>query len=220
MKFRTLASGLALSAAVTATLPALPAQAASHREAPMIAMDPSADITDVYAFVSYDEENLARAPADRRITFILNVIPGQDPGDGPNYFNFSDEVLYRIHIDNDQDGVAEDIVYEFRFDTESRPVFGTRDTPLAYVGNPALAAAGLALEGAISLAELGARPSPQVLQEALLAGLGTALGAVFEPSRLTSVERHQAADRGHEPAGETARFPRGGSQGCLQQADT
>ena len=143
MKFRTLASGLALSAAVTATLPALPAQAASHREAPMIAMDPSADITDVYAFVSYDEENLARAPADRRVTFIMNVIPGQDPGDGPNYFSFSDDVLYSIHIDNNKDGVAEDIVYEFRFNTESRPVFGTRDTPLAYVGNPALAAAGL-----------------------------------------------------------------------------
>ena len=61
MKFQTLASGLALSAAVTATPLALPAQAASHREAPMIAMDPSADITDVYAFVSYDEENLGES---------------------------------------------------------------------------------------------------------------------------------------------------------------
>ncbi|MEM7225648.1 MAG: DUF4331 domain-containing protein [Pseudomonadota bacterium] len=143
MKFRTLASALAMSTAVTAVLPALPAQAASHREAPMIAMDPSADITDVYAFVSYDEENLARAPEDRRVTFIMNVIPGQDPGDGPNYFNFSDEVLYEIHIDNDKDGVADDVTYQFSFETESRPVFGTRDTPLAYVGNPALAAAGL-----------------------------------------------------------------------------
>ena len=42
------------------------AEAASHREAPLIAMDPAADNTDVYAFVSYDVPNLARAPADRR----------------------------------------------------------------------------------------------------------------------------------------------------------
>ena len=55
---------------------------------------PRADNTDVYAFVSYDAANLARAPADRRVTFILNVNPGQDPSDGPNYFNFGDDVLY------------------------------------------------------------------------------------------------------------------------------
>src|SRR5262249_61718521 len=68
--------------------------AASHREAPLISLDPAADNTDVYAFVSYDAANLARSPDDRRVTFIMNVIPGQDPGDGPNYFNFDDEILY------------------------------------------------------------------------------------------------------------------------------
>src|SRR5262249_52334739 len=47
-----------------------PALAASHREAPLIAMDPAADNTDVYAFVSYDAANLARASTDRRVTFI------------------------------------------------------------------------------------------------------------------------------------------------------
>ena len=67
---------------------AVPAEAASHREAPLISMDPAADNTDVYAFVSYDAANLARAPANRRVTFIENVNPGQDPSDGPNYFNF------------------------------------------------------------------------------------------------------------------------------------
>ena len=71
---------------------AMTAQAASHREAPLIALDPPADNTDVYAFVSYDAANIARAPADRRVTFILNVNPGQDPSDGPNYFNFDDQV--------------------------------------------------------------------------------------------------------------------------------
>src|SRR3981081_382580 len=102
----------------------VPAKAASHREAPLIALDPSADNTVVYSFVSYDAANLARAPADRRVTFILNVNPGQDPSDGPNYFNFDDQVLYAINIDNNRDGKADDVVYEFRFSTENRPVGG------------------------------------------------------------------------------------------------
>src|ERR1700756_5712957 len=115
----------------------IPAEAASHREAPLIALDPAADNTDVYAFVSYDAANLARAPADRRVTFILNVNPGQDPSDGPNYFNFDDEVRYAINIDNDRDGKADDIVYEFRFKTENRPIAaaGNLTSPLPFLGN-------------------------------------------------------------------------------------
>src|SRR5215472_14074911 len=120
-------------------------EAASHREAPLIALDPSADNTDVYAFVSYDAANLARSPADRRATFILNVNPGQDPSDGPNYFNFDDEVLYAINIDNNQDGKGDDIVYEFHFKTEDRPVGGAAGltSPLPYLGNPHIAGAPL-----------------------------------------------------------------------------
>src|SRR6266481_9940090 len=116
------------------------AEAASHREAPLIALDPSADNTDVYAFVSYDDANLKRTTADpdRRVTFILNVNPGQDPSDGPNYFSFGDDVLYAINIDNDQDGKADNIVYEFRFKTENRPIGGPGGltSPLPYLGNP------------------------------------------------------------------------------------
>ena len=119
------------------------AESASHREAPLIAMDPAADNTDVYAFVSYDAANLARAPNDRRVTFILNVNPGQDPSDGPNYFNFADDVLYTINIDNNRDGKAEDIVYEFRFTTENRPIGGAGGltSPVPMLGNPHIAGA-------------------------------------------------------------------------------
>jgi hypothetical protein len=129
-----------------------PAEAASHREAPLIALDPSADNTDVYAFVSYDAANLARAADDRRVTFILNVNPGQDPSDGPNYFNFDDNVLYAVHIDNDRDGKADDIVYEFRFKTEDRPVGGSGGltSPLPYLGNPHITPA-LPLQGITAL---------------------------------------------------------------------
>jgi hypothetical protein len=131
---------------------ASPAEAASHREAPLISMDPAADNTDVYAFVSYDAANLARAPADQRVTFILNVNPGQDPSDGPNYFNFADDVLYAVHIDNDRDGKAEDVVYEFRFTTENRPVAAAGDltSPLPYLGNPHITPA-LPLQGITAL---------------------------------------------------------------------
>jgi len=129
------------------------AQAASHREAPLIAMDPAADNTDVYAFVSYDAPNLARAPADRKVTFILNVNPGQDPSDAPNFYNFADDVLYTINIDNNQDGRADDIVYEFRFKTENRPIGGPGGltSPVPYLGNPHISAFGGLLHGITAL---------------------------------------------------------------------
>src|SRR5712691_7412636 len=129
------------------------AEAASHREAPLIAMDPAADNTDVYAFVSYDAPNLARAPADRRVTLILNVNPGQDPADAPNFYNFDDDVLYAVNIDNNRDGNADDIVYEFRFKTENRPIGGPGGltSPVPYLGNPHISALGGLLQGITAL---------------------------------------------------------------------
>src|SRR5499425_731911 len=124
--------------------------AASHRAAPLIALDPAADNTDVYAFVSYDAANLARAPEDPQVTSIMNVIPGQDPSDGPNYFNFDDEVLYAINIDHDADGKADDIVYEFRFKTENRPAPGGLTSPVPLLGNPHIPA-GVGLPGITAL---------------------------------------------------------------------
>ncbi len=104
-------------AAVAVVLAATPAGAASHRESPLMTLDPAADITDVYAFVSYDDANVARSLAERRVTLIMNVVPGQEPGSGPNYFAFDDNVLYVLHVDHDRDGLADDVSYEFRFKT-------------------------------------------------------------------------------------------------------
>ena len=111
-------------AIVMALFMAAPLFAASHREAPAIALDPTADITDVYAFRSWEDPD--------KVVFIMNVIPAQEPSAGPNYFNFDDEVLYQLHLDINQDGKAEDIVYNFRFNTEIRPPFN--DLPVAYAG--------------------------------------------------------------------------------------
>ena len=80
----------------------------SHREAPEISKDPVADSTDLYAFVSPD--------APDSVTLIANYVPLQGPAGGPNFYEFGDDVLYEIHIDNDHDGEV-DITYQFRFRT-------------------------------------------------------------------------------------------------------
>jgi len=89
------------------------AQASSHREAPIVALDQKADITDLYAFRSYDSD------ARPRVTLILNVDPFLEPANGPNWFPFDPDILYEIKIDNNNDAV-EDVVFQFRFKTEQR----------------------------------------------------------------------------------------------------
>ncbi len=81
----------------------------SHREAPEISKDPVADNTDTYAFVSPDKPDT--------VTIIANYVPLEEPAGGPNFYEFGDDVLYEIHIDNDGDGVA-DISYQFQFQTQ------------------------------------------------------------------------------------------------------
>ena len=80
----------------------------SHREAPESSKDPVADNTDVYVFVSPDRPDT--------VTIITNYIPFENPAGGPTFYEFGDDVQYRINIDNNGDGVT-DIVYEFSFET-------------------------------------------------------------------------------------------------------
>jgi hypothetical protein len=98
-------------AAVLAVLCVSVVQAANHREAPLTALDEKADITDFFAFVSYDNPD--------KVTLILNVDPLLEPSNGPNYFPFDPEIVYAINIDNDHDAV-EDVVFEFSFKTQNR----------------------------------------------------------------------------------------------------
>jgi hypothetical protein len=104
--------------------------AASHREAPLISMDPTADITDFFMFRSYETGR------EDYIVLILDVIPGEEPSAGPNYYNFDPSVLYSINIDNDRDGNADDIRFEFEFKTEIRAVVNQLDLFLSYVALP------------------------------------------------------------------------------------
>jgi uncharacterized protein DUF4331 len=109
--------------------------ASSHREAPITALDRTADVTDWYAFVSYDHPD--------RVTMILNVDPFLEPSNGPNYFPFDPNVLYEMKIDNNHDGV-EDITFQIRFKTEIRQP----DVFTGYVGGIAGIPPITALDGA------------------------------------------------------------------------
>lgn len=84
--------------------------AASHAEAPLIALDRSADNTDTYAFRSVESGR------EGFVTLIANYIPFQEPSNGPQFFPFDDTVLYEIKVDNTGDG-EEDITYQFQFNT-------------------------------------------------------------------------------------------------------
>jgi hypothetical protein len=80
----------------------------SHREAPATSKDPVADNTDTYAFVSPDDPGT--------VTLITNYLPFEAPFGGPNFYEFGEDVRYRIYIDNTGDGTP-DITYEFHFYT-------------------------------------------------------------------------------------------------------
>ena len=87
------------------------ATASSHREAPLIANDPLADNTDLYAFRSPDNPNT--------VTIIANYVPLQLGQAGPNYHTFGENIRYEIHIDNNIGTAGDDIIYRFTFNKEN-----------------------------------------------------------------------------------------------------
>src|SRR5450830_1320355 len=90
-----------------------PAQASSHREAPFLTKMPKVDGTDFYMFRSY-------APGrDGYVTMIANYQPFQDPQGGPNFYQFDENALYEIHVDNNGDA-KEDLTFQFRFKSTSK----------------------------------------------------------------------------------------------------
>jgi Domain of unknown function (DUF4331) len=107
-------AGAVALAAVTRDARPQASQASSHREAPLISEDPTADNTDLYAFRSPDKPNT--------LTVISNWIPGEDPAAGPNYYTFSPRARYNINIDRTGDGRPE-ITYRFRFRTKPGQFF-------------------------------------------------------------------------------------------------
>jgi Domain of unknown function (DUF4331) len=98
------------------------ATASSHREAPLISEDPSADNTDTYAFRSPDRPDT--------VTIISNWIPGEDPAAGPMWYTFSQSARYLIHVDKNGDGKP-DVTWRFRFKNRE-PVAFLQNTQQEY----------------------------------------------------------------------------------------
>ena len=135
MTFRSKLRSSVLPGALAAVLLYAPvASAASHREAPITALDQKADITDWFAFVSPEHPD--------RVVLILNVDPFLEPSNGPNYFPFDPGILYEMKIDNDRDGF-EDVTFQFRFKTQ----FTNPGVFTGYVGSLAGIPAITALSG-------------------------------------------------------------------------
>ena len=115
---------------VSALVPSV-ADGSSHREAPLISEDPTADNTDLYAW---------RTDGDT-VTIVANYIPLEEPAGGPNFSNFSDNVLYELKVDNTGDA-RPDVTYQFRFKTAvaDSDLFGSsflfNDFPLETAGDP------------------------------------------------------------------------------------
>ncbi len=114
MKFIFNRPRAALAIAALFALAVAPARASSHMDAPLITLDPSANTTDVYAF-------LQKRPSDNAKVLVtsLAVYPFEEPGIGPNKYNFDDNVLYQIHLSLGTDRTAglPTISYQFRFTT-------------------------------------------------------------------------------------------------------
>jgi len=91
---------------------ATPAVASSHMDAPLITLDPAANTTDVYAFVQ--NENGVKT-----LVTALGVYPFEEPGIGPNKYNFDPNVLYEIHVALGTNVAAgrPTLSYQFRFKT-------------------------------------------------------------------------------------------------------
>jgi len=127
VKIRT---GITAIMALALASTAMPAFASSHREAPGITKMPKVDNTDVYAFQSYEPGRTGFT------TLIANFQPGQNPGDGPNYYTMDPDALYEIHIDNLGDAM-EHLTFQFQFtntlkgDKGKTINVGGKDLPIA-----------------------------------------------------------------------------------------
>ncbi|SHI29642.1 DUF4331 domain-containing protein [Streptomyces sp. 3214.6] len=97
-----------LAAAGAATLAPGAAYASSHREAPLISGTPQYDNSDLYAFVSPDHPDTT--------TIIANVIPFEEPGGGPNFYQFAEDAQYDVRIDSNGDA-KEDLIFRYTFKT-------------------------------------------------------------------------------------------------------
>ena len=114
MKARHIRLTAAVVTCFGATAAAPLAFASSHREAPLIAQDPAADNTDIYAWVSPGTHD--------KLYVVANYSPMEEPAGGPNFHEFSSDVRYEIHItDTTRAGLPDLATYYIEFQNVDGP---------------------------------------------------------------------------------------------------
>lgn len=110
--FRKPITAVTTAVAVALALSSGTISASSHMDAPLITLDDAANTTDVYAFVTQRD-------GVKYLTTAVSVYPFEEPGIGPNKYNFDDNVLYEIHVATGQDlaNGRPTMSYQFKFDT-------------------------------------------------------------------------------------------------------
>ena len=124
MNFKRIFNSTWMAAAFAAALPTT-ALASSHREAPAISTDPSADNTDVYAWVEPGSHD--------KLYIVANWNPLEEPSGGPNFHKFSDDVLYEIHVTRGND-LRDVVTYQFRFESFGIEFVEPTDTSFGVMG--------------------------------------------------------------------------------------
>ena len=104
--------------------------ASAYKDSIADSLSPASDISDVYFFRSWENPD--------NVVLIMNVFSGQNPSDGPIVSVFDEDVIYRLNIDNNMDGDANDVIYEFQFRDRISEIDELEQFPFPYVGNPSL----------------------------------------------------------------------------------
>ena len=111
MKLRHLVTGMLSASAMT--LLAAAASASSHREAPAIGFDPASDNTDTWAWVNDG--------AHDKLYLVASYNPLEEPSGGPNYNEFSDDVLYEFHVTRGNKSLEDVVTYQVQFSSTATP---------------------------------------------------------------------------------------------------
>ncbi len=155
--------------------------ASSHREAPLIANDPLADNTDLYAF---------RSPFDtNKVVIIANYIPGELPYGGPNYYSFGPNIRYEIHIDNNILTPGDDIIYRFTFNQVNEDPSTFFNIRLGKQNGKTTYTCEKSIDGGVSFRTIltnGVVPPPNIGSYSITGAAG--LGAPNYASLLTAAE--------------------------------
>ncbi|RME07556.1 MAG: DUF4331 domain-containing protein, partial [Bacteroidetes bacterium] len=187
MKFKTIHVAWTLAALVCLTAANL-LHASSHREAPLIANDPLADNTDLYAFRSPDNPDM--------ITIIANYIPAELPHGGPNYYTFGENIRYEIHIDNDASNHGDEIIYRFTFKRVNQDPTTFFNIRLGAQNRLTTYTCERSTDGGLTwmvIAENGVVPPPNIGPRSIESGVG--LGTTYEDLFLQAINTASTGEK-------------------------